>query len=257
MRLGVVGYGNMGSAFAKALRSEYEVLVYDVQEDKRHKALEEGFGVANSLDFLLENSEWLLIAVKPKDAPAVLESLRGKLSSKVILSVVAGLDTKRLQELAGTSKVIRLMPNINALVGSSVIAYALGSGIESQEKERFLKTFSLCGSLYEVEEPMMDAFTALAGSGPAFVFKFLHALALAGVKEGFAYHTALSIALDTVMGSCKLLKELGGNPEEWITKVASPGGTTIEGIKVLEERGFVGIIMECIERTSQKAKKLL
>ncbi len=257
MRLGIVGYGNMGSAFAKALKLLCEVVVYDVREEKRQKALAEGFGVAKDLDFLLEASDWILLAVKPKDAPAVLESLRGKLSSKVLVSMVAGLSLAKITELAGSSKVIRIMPNINALVGSATIAYSFALGIGEVEKEEFLKVFSCCGSLYEVGEEMMDAFTALAGSGPAFVFKFLHGLALAGVKEGFSYETALSIVVDTVMGSCKLLKEMGKNPEEWVTRVASPGGTTIEGIKLLEEKGFVGILMECVERTSQKAKKLL
>ena len=85
----------------------------------------------------------------------------------------------------------------------------------------------------------------------------MHALALAGVREGFSYQLAKSIAIDMLLGSCVLLKVMGGYPEDWISKVASPGGTTIEGIKVLEERGFTGIVMECIQKTSEKAKRLL
>ena len=256
MVLGIIGYGNMGESFAKALKGHVEVLVYDVSEEKRSKALSEGFGVASDLEFLLRNSHWLLVAVKPKDVERLLESLRGKLDRKVLISLVAGLSLERIKELSGTSRVIRLMPNINALVGKAVIAFVCGEAIEESEREKFISLFSHCGSLYELEESLFDAFTALAGSGPAFIFSFIHALSLAGVLEGFSYEKAKAIAIDMVLGSCELLKKLGGNPEEWITRVASPGGTTIEGIKVLEERGFKGIIMECVRRTSEKAKKL-
>ncbi len=256
MVLGIIGYGNMGESFAKALKGHVEVMVYDISQEKRSKALSEGFAVALELDFLLKNSHWLLLAVKPKDVEGVLRGLRDKLKESLLLSLVAGLSLSKLEELSGTKKLIRLMPNINALVGKAVIAFACDQDISKEEKEKFLELFSHCGSLYELEESLFDAFTALAGSGPAFVFSFVHALALAGVMEGFPYERAKSIAIDTVLGSCELLRELGGNPEEWLTRVASPGGTTIEGIKVLEERGFKGIIMECIRKTSEKAKRL-
>ncbi len=256
MRLGIIGYGNMGSSFAKALKDKAHVLVYDISEEKRRKALEEGFGVAKEIEFLLEGSDWLFLAVKPKEVPKVLSFIREGLKDKILISTVAGLSLKRLEELSNTKRLIRIMPNINALVGRAVIAYAFGEGVSEEEKKTFLSLFSSCGSLFELDEPMFDSFTALAGSGPAFVFKFIHALALAGVKEGFPYETAKAIAIHTVLGSCELLKELGGHPEEWIVKVASPGGTTIEGIKVLEEKGFAGIIMECIRQTSEKAKRL-
>ncbi|MEJ5338204.1 MAG: pyrroline-5-carboxylate reductase [Aquificaceae bacterium] len=255
MTLGIIGYGNMGESFARSLREHAEVLVYDISEEKRSEALSEGFGVASDLDFLLRGSQWLLLAVKPKDVESVMKRLSGRLEGKMLISVVAGLSLERLKELSGAEKLIRLMPNINALVGKATIAFACAE-ISEEEKEEFIRLFSHCGNLYELEESLFDAFTALAGSGPAFVFSFVHALALAGVMEGFSYEKAKSMAIDMVLGSCELLKRLGGNPEEWLTKVASPGGTTIEGIKVLEERGFKGIIMECIRRTSEKAKRL-
>ncbi|MEN3028389.1 MAG: pyrroline-5-carboxylate reductase [Aquificaceae bacterium] len=257
MRLGIIGYGNMGESFAKALRRGAEVILYDLSEEKRQRAVAEGFGVAKSMEFLLEHSQWLLLAVKPGDAVEVLKSLRGKLEDRLLISLVAGLSLSRMEELSNTSRLIRLMPNINALVGKATIACAFGNGVENKEKESFLELFSACGNLYELKEDMFDAFTALAGSGPAFVFRFIQALALAGVREGFPYELAKSLALDVVSGSCELLKEKGGNPEEWVVRVASPGGTTIEGIKVLEKEGFAGIVMECIQRTSEKAKKLL
>jgi len=257
MKVGVIGYGNMGESFSKAIKEHVEIVVYDVSEDKRQKALSEGFGVASSLEFLLEVSDWLLLAVKPKDVEGVLREIRDKMGDKLLISVVAGLSLSKMEEMSKTSKIIRLMPNINALVGKATIACAFGGGVKEEEKESFRRVFSKAGSLYEIEENLFDAFTALAGSGPAFAFKFVHALALAGVREGFSYQLAKSIAIDMLLGSCELLKVMGGYPEDWISKVASPGGTTIEGIKVLEERGFAGIVMECIQKTSEKAKRLL
>ncbi|SHK45371.1 pyrroline-5-carboxylate reductase [Thermocrinis minervae] len=256
MRLGVIGFGNMGSAIARAVKKHFsDVIVYDVSQEKSMKALEEGFGVAKDLKFMLANSDFVLLAVKPKDVPSVLTDL--DLGDRVLISIVAGLTLDRLYQLVGhDKKIIRTMPNINVLVGKGVMAYVFGENLTEYEKEFFLKSFSSCASLYPIEEGMMDSFTAIAGSGPAFVFKFISALSLAGVREGFSYELAKSIVIDTILGSCELLKSMGGHPEEWIAKVASPAGITIEGIKVLEERGFSGIVMECIEKTSQKAKRL-
>ncbi|MFN3598738.1 MAG: pyrroline-5-carboxylate reductase [Aquificaceae bacterium] len=257
MKLGIIGYGNMGESFAKALKKHAQIVIYDVSQDKKEKALQEGFGVAKDIVFLLESSQWLLLAVKPKDVAEVLTKLKDNLEDRILISLVAGLSLSRIEEMCGSSRVIRLMPNINALVGKATIALAFGKGVKEEERKTFKELFSNCGSLYELEEPLFDVFTALAGSGPAFAFKFIHALALGGVREGLSYELAKSIAIDMLLGSCYLLKEKGGNPEEWVVKVASPGGTTIEGIKVLEERGFSGIIMECISKTSEKSKKLL
>lgn len=257
MRLGILGYGNMGESFAKALKGYAEITILEIDQRKAEKALVEGFGVAKNIDFLLKASQWLLLAVKPKDAVEVLRDLKERIGDRLLISIVAGLGLSKIEEILGTSKLIRLMPNVNAIVGKATMAVAFGKGVDQEERIKFVELFSKCGGLYELSEDLFDSFTALAGSGPAFVFKFIHALALSGVREGLSYDLAKSIAIDTVLGSCLLLKEKGGHPEDWITKVASPGGTTIEGLKVLEERGFSGIVMECIEKTASKSKRLV
>lgn len=256
MRVGIVGYGNMGSAFASALKEKTQVVVYDVDPAKIDRARQDHVATTESLEFLVWNSDAVLVAVKPKDVPSLLEDLKGLLEERLLVSIVAGLSIEKIQQTLGEKKVIRVMPNVNVLVRRGVMAFWASPQVSSEEKKAFVELFSSCGKLYEIKEDMMDSFTALAGSGPAFVFKFLHAMALSGVMEGFPYSTALSIVLDTVVGSCELLKEMGGVPEEWVLRVASPGGTTVEGIKVLEERGFVGTVMECVRQTSQKAKRL-
>ncbi len=260
MRVGIVGYGNMGSAFAKALSRSVgreNITVFEISGERRERALEEGFGVAKDLHFLLGESDLILLAVKPKDLKGVLEAVKDSIEDKVLISIAAGVDIRTIEEVVGTDgKIIRMMPNINVLVGRGTIAVAQNGKLSEEEFSRILNLFSTCGSLYEIQEDLFDSFTAIAGSSPAFIFSFIDALAMAGVKEGFGYEDALRIVLDTVSGSSQLLKELGGNPNEWITKVTSPGGTTVEGIAYLERKGFKGTVMRCVEKTSEKARKL-
>ncbi|WP_448583754.1 pyrroline-5-carboxylate reductase [Thermocrinis sp.] len=256
MRIGIVGFGNMGSALGEGLSKVWEVIAFDVDSSKSEKALKLGIGWASSLNFLVENVHFILLAVKPKDARMVLENLKGKLKDKVLVSIVAGLSLKKIGEILGEEKVIRCMPNLAVMVGKGTMAYVCNELVSQQEEAQFCEGFSQCGTLYKIEEMLMDAFTSLAGSGPAFVMKFISALCLSGVREGFSYEQAKDIVLDTIEGTLYILKTFGGHPEEWISKVASPSGTTIEGLKVLEDKGFSGILMECIRRSTQRSKEL-
>ena len=260
MRVGVIGFGNMGSAFAQSLSNGVEkerIIVYDKSTDRVKVAKEEGFSVANDLYFLVKESDILLLAVKPKDIPGVLEEIKGEVGGRVIVSIAAGIPIKDIERIVGgDKKVVRLMPNINVLVGRGAIAVTRNRRVGDDEFRALLELFSSCGSLYEIPEELFDGFTALGGSAPAFVFAFIDALAVAGVREGFGYRDSLRIAVDTVLGSAFLLREMGGSPSDWMMKVASPGGTTVEGIAYLEERGFKGTVIGCIERTLWKAKKL-
>jgi len=258
MRVGIVGFGNMGQAFALCLSKKLgkeNVIVTDKIREKRNLAVEMGIAFANDIKFLADSSDVVIVAVKPKDAKEVLEKLKD--FKGIVLSIMAGVSIQKIEEVLGKGKkIVRVMPNVNVAVGSGVMAITDNGNLSEEERNKVEELLLSCGTLYRIDERLFDAFTALAGSGPAFVFSFIDALALAGVHQGFSYEQALRIVLDTVAGSSKLLKEFGLNPNELITKVTSPGGTTIEGIKYLEEKGFKGIVMECINRTSEKAKKL-
>lgn len=259
MRIGIVGFGNMGQAFGLCLSKKVgkeNLVVYDVDPTKRQIAVENGFAVASDIEFLIDASDLIMVAVKPKDAKEVLRKLR-EAGDKIILSVMAGVSISDIQrEVGEDKKVVRIMPNLGVAVGSGVMAITDNGKLTEEERNKVEEVLITCGSLYRIEESLFDSFTALAGSGPAFAFEFIDGLALAGVREGFSYQQALKIVIDTLLGSAKLIKELGGSPSEWIVRVSSPGGTTIEGIKFLEEKGFKGILMGCVEKTTEKAKKL-
>ncbi|RLJ69908.1 pyrroline-5-carboxylate reductase [Hydrogenivirga caldilitoris] len=260
MKVGIVGYGNMGRAFALGLSSSVgreNILIYEVNEVKSKEAVEDGFATAQNLYFLAKNSEILLIAVKPKDVKGVLQEIKSELKDKIVVSVAAGLELSFYEDILGKkAKLVRLMPNINVLVRRGTIAFTHNGNLLEEEVENLVRVFSTCGSIYQLSESLFDSFTALAGSSPAFVFSFIDALALAGVREGFSYEEALSIVLDTITGSAELIRVMGGNPNEWSVRVSSPGGTTIEGLAYLERKGFKGTVMRCVEKTTEKARKL-
>ncbi len=260
MRIGVIGYGNMGSAFARALSKRVgreNIAVYEVNSERKEGALRDGFAVARDLYFLLESSDTVIVAVKPKDVGEVLKGIKDKVEERVVVSIAAGVGIGFIESIIGKDKkIVRLMPNINVLVGKGTVAVTHNGNLTREEYLELKDILSSCGSLYEIPESMFDSFTSLAGSSPAFIFSFIDALALGGVKEGFRYEDALRIVIDTIIGSAQLIKDLGGNPNEWITKVTSPGGTTIEGLAYLERKGFKGTVIRCLEKTSEKAKKL-
>lgn len=257
MKLGIIGYGNMGSAFARALRDQCELMVYDINPDRLKAAKEDGVACASDLYFLLKESDHLMIAVKPKDIPGVLAEIRENMGEKIIISIAAGVEIASIKEMAGGhQRVIRMMPNLGVEVGKGVIAVSYAEGVGDDEREKIKEVFSALGRLYEIPEGMFDSFTAIAGSGPAFVLSFIDAMALAGVREGFPYPLALEIVMETVSGTVELLKNKAVNPDDLVKKVASPGGTTIEGLAYLERKGFKGTVIRCVEKTSEKAKRI-
>ncbi len=260
MRVGIVGFGNMGSALAECISKvigRESITVYDISEEKLKIALEYGFGSAADLYFLCDASDILVVAVKPADAESVLRDTAGRIGEKLIISTVAGLEIGKIYEYTGTKKIIRIMPNINIYVGKGTIAYVCGEDVSKDTENLFLHIMRECGLLLRIKEDMMNAFTALCGSGPAFISEFIRGLILAGIREGFDYKTSLELALNLVEGTALTMIEKNYTPEEIIFLVSSPKGTTIEGVKYMEEKGLAGIVVECIRKAKEKADEIL
>ncbi|MEJ5172917.1 MAG: pyrroline-5-carboxylate reductase [Hydrogenothermaceae bacterium] len=261
-KIGIIGIGNMGQAILEGLveRSgikETDIIVYDLNREKV-KDIVEKYEVASASDvgYLVNLAEIIFIAVKPKDFEyAVKPALNYFNESKTVISVMAGISINKIKSIIGRSKIVRTMPNTPALIGEGVIGVSFDFEEDGTKKE-IVKLLSSLGEVIEIKEELMDCITGLSGSGPAYVFTFIDALAMAGVKMGFPYQDALKIATQTVLGAAKLIKETAEHPAVLRDKVTSPAGTTIYGLHKLEEKGFKDAVISAVEEATNRSKQL-
>jgi pyrroline-5-carboxylate reductase len=254
---GIIGAGNMGRAIGEGLRSiasSAGCAFYDVDGKKAEEAARACGGKSfQDLEGLFKNTETLLIAVKPQHLDALWQKLPQGYQEKKYISIVAGKPISYLREHLHTDRIIRFMPNLAAKVGAAVVAVSFSTGAEEDFKREALKIAAAVGEPVEMPEHLLSAFTGLSGSGIAYVFAFLHALALGGTDAGIPYDQALKIACGTVDGAVKVLRNDGISPSEYLTRVTSAGGTTIRGVKALEAGRFTHTVMEAVRAAAEKA----
>ena len=207
---------------------------------------------------LVKKADYVVLAIKPQDAKQVIHAITSYLNDKkIVISIMAGITTSNILSLAGKPlKIVRVMPNICVKVGEGVIGITSNHVVTKEERGKVQKMLSPLGHFVEVGEELMDAITALGGSGPAFFLLFLEAMIDAGVKIGLARDKAKAISLQVVKGTLKMLEEEKIHPTVMRDMITSPGGTTIAGIAMLEERAFKGSVIEAIERACKRAKEL-
>ena len=207
----------------------------------------------------------VMIAVKPKDVKSVLKQAAQYLTEKkVVISIAAGLSVEDLQRMAEEgcgprgvkTKIIRVMPNTPAMVGAGMSALCRNEYVTEEEFEFVMKIFSGIGSAEEVEESLMDAVTGVSGSGPAYVYLFIEALADGGVLAGLPRAKAVKFAAQTVLGSARMVLEMGRHPGELKDAVCSPAGTTIEGVRALEAERFRHAVMNAVAASAEKSKNM-
>ena len=199
----------------------------------------------------------VFLAVKPNAARAAIEELQGRLSSSAVLvSIVAGLPLARLEQLLPGQPVIRVMPNTPLAAGAGMSAYARGSSARGVPEEKSRTSLSAAGKAVCLEESMMDAVTGLSGSGPAFAFLVIDALADGGVAAGLPRKEALLLAAQTLFGAAKMVLDTGRHPAELRDQVTSPAGTTIAGLRVLEQRAVRGAFLDAVLSAAEKSKVL-
>lgn len=262
--LGVIGTGKMGSALVRGLvkagaLAADRVVVCDA-ERPRAAALAEELGVAlgETNGEVAAASEYLLLAVKPGGVAGVLEEIAPRLSRRqTVASIAAGVTIARMRASLGDAgpAVIRVMPNTPALVGAGVLAVA-APGVEEDRKSRLVRLLAAVGTVVEVEEELMDAVTGLSGSGPAFVFAMIEALAEGGMAAGLPGSMAMQLAVQTVAGAAKLVQQTGAHPEALKNAVASPGGTTVAGLAELERGGFRALVASAVRAAAQRSREL-
>ncbi len=255
-KIGIIGLGNMGGAIAAGLSGSLppeQIHVYDTDPEKSGKI--EGVTVSPFIEEVIETSDILIIAVKTDKVDEILAKLRKY--NGIIVSVAAGIKIETLARGAGIDKkIVRAMPNTPALAGCGMTVICSGENVNSDELENIKTILTYTGKVLILPEKLMDAVTGVSGSGPAYVFTFIQAIADGAVKMGIPRDDALTLAAQTVYGSAKMFLDKKENPIKLRDQVASPGGTTIEAIHVLEKAGFSGIIIDAIEAAVLKSKEL-
>lgn len=261
--IGFIGGGNMAEAIIKGLLRggvpSSSIYVGEPDNDRRRR-ISDTFGVVavSSNKEVARKCTPLVLAIKPQVAQTVLQEIKGEISTdKLIISIMAGVKTEAIEGiLLPGSKVTRVMPNTPALVMEAASAICAGSNAGKEELQLTSHMFELIGKTWIVEEKLLDAVTGLSGSGPAYVFSFIQALSDAGVKCGLPRDVATGLAVQTVVGSARLVAETGEHPAVLREKVTSPGGTTIAGLAVLERNGFSGTIIDAVEAAALRSKEL-
>ncbi len=260
-KVGLIGCGNMGEAIVKGLvRSKTvkstEIIVYDLNPE-RIKYMVEEYNVAGSSSNrrVVENSEIIILAVKPKDLENAVAPIKQFFKGKILISILAGTPISKIKSLIEDVFVVRAMPNTPALIGEGAIGITLEKE-NSQIREKVIKLLSPLGVVVEVDENLMDTVTGLSGSGPAYVFMFIEGLIQGGVKCGLNYNQAKELAVQTVLGAAKMLKETGEHPSILRDKVSSPGGTTIYALHKLEEKGLKNAIISAVEEATKRSREL-
>ncbi len=265
MKIGFIGLGNMARAIIGGILKDKiipakDIIGSDKSADMRKKA-EKDFGITTlaTNKEVVSESDILFFAVKPQFMQDVFDEIKGQVKKNtVIISIVAGKTIGYLEEGLGGGKfkIIRCMPNTPALVGEGCTGVSPNANVTAKELEKALKILSSFGKAHVVSEKLMDAVGAVSGSSPAFVFMFIEAMADGAVAGGMPRAQAYEFAAQAVLGSAKLVLETGKHPGELKDMVCSPGGTTIEGVKVLEECGLRGAIMDAMEAVIEKTQRL-
>ncbi len=252
----------MGGAILSRLAASVDsaaITVYDIDAGRADALSKKtGVAVAKSPEVMAGASDILIIAVKPDAVASALGAIKSALSSDaIIVSIAAGISIAAVEKILGRSvKIVRVMPNTPSMIGEGMSVLSPNGNVDDKSLLEVEQIFSKIGRVLTLPEKLMDAVTGLSGSGPAFVFTFIQALADGGVKLGIPRDKALVLAAQTVMGSARYVLESGEDPMALRGKVTSPGGTTIEGIHVLERSGFSGIVMDAVEKAAQKSERL-
>jgi pyrroline-5-carboxylate reductase len=263
-KIGFIGAGNMAEALVKGLLSsgiftKDQIIMSDVIQE-RLDLVSSLYGVKTTRENtgVVKFSDFVVLAVKPNLIQRVMDEINDFLTlKKVLISIAAGIPTSSIMGDGRKIKIIRVMPNTPALVLAGASVLYCGSSVTQEERKGVKRIFESIGIAYIVEsEDILDAVTGLSGSGPAFVAIFIEALADGGVRMWLPRNMAIRLAAQTVYGTARMVLDGGIHPAELKDRVSSPSGTTIEGIKELEVRGFRGGVISAVEASARRSKEL-
>ncbi len=262
-RLGFVGGGRMAEALisgvlsANLYKSE-QIQVADPDASRLdHLKKEYGVQVGVSNHDVAASSNVVVLAVKPQVMAEALKGISAVSTKQLLISVAAGVRISRIMDACGPhTRVIRAMPNTPAMVGEGMTALAIGPGVGENAVACARRIFGSVGRVVPVDERLMDAVTGLSGSGPAYVFLAIEAMADGGVKMGLPRETAGLLAAQTVLGAARMVLETGQHPARLKDQVTSPGGTTIAGLHRLEQGGLRAVLIDAVEAATKRSQEL-
>ena len=264
MKLGFIGTGNMASAIMGGIIKNNvipaeEIIGADLFAPGRERAQKEyGINVTADNKEVAQKAETIILSVKPQFYESVIADIKDVVTDKqIIITIAPGKTLAWLAEQFGKDvKIVRTMPNTPAMVGEGMTAATPNEHVTKEELDYACKILSAFGKVEVVTEHMMDAVVAVSGSSPAYVFMFIEAMADAAVAEGMPRVQAYQFAAQSVLGSAKMVLETGKHPGELKDMVCSPSGTTIEAVKVLEEKGFRSSIIEAMSACADKSRNM-
>ena len=264
MKIGFIGCGNMGSALASAAIKAVgckDIYVSDFLPEKAQEFCDATGANVSANEEIAKECDYIFLGVKPqvmdKTIDGINHILKNRADDFTVVTMAAGLSIDAIEKMIGAHvPVIRIMPNTPCRVGEGVVLYSTNDRISALKTEAFEKILSKCGTVDRIPENLIDAASAVSGCGPAFVYLFIEALADGGVLCGLPRNKALIYAAQTVKGAAEMVLETGAHPGALKDAVCSPGGTTIEGVKALEDGGFRANAMEAVAAAYEKTLKL-
>lgn len=264
MKIGFIGLGNMAKAMIGGMLENQIVQAGDIVGTARtpetRKSMQDAFGIEirETNAAVARETDVIILAVKPQFLQEVIGEIRDEVSlDKLVISIAAGKSLAWIEEAFGKEiRLVRCMPNTPALVGAGCTGVCVNEQVDQETTDYSIRLMESFGRASLVPERLMDAVGAVSGSSPAYVFMFIEAMADAAVAAGMPRKQAYEFAAQAVYGSAKLVLESGRHPAELKDMVCSPAGTTIQGVRVLEEKGMRGAVMDALLATVEQSKKL-
>ena len=262
MKIGIIGCGNMGQALLEGLiagcyTSRKNIFCCDKDEDKINSIRSRfGVSVTTSNNELVKKSDVIILAVKPQDVDAALQDVLSPMRGKLLISICAGISTQWLQECLGNVSVVRVIPNMPALISQGISAISLGKYATKRDRKLVVSIFSCIGEVVEIKEQLMGAVTAISGSGPAYFFYLAENLIKTAKKLGIPHRTAQRLAIKTALGSAMLMNQAKESPQILRSQVASKGGTTEAAFNVFRKKGLDKTLTLAFKTAARRSKQL-
>jgi len=262
MKIGFIGAGKMGGAILKGLVSsgfakQEDIIASEINEEFAKKvSAEYGVKAITDNNELVKSVDVVIVCTKPFVIKEVLGAIQTFDSSKLVISIAAGISTETIEGIIGDVSVVRVMPNMPAFLAQGMTVLAKGKFTSDAQLEFAREIFSKVGKATILTENLIDAATGISGSGPAFFYLIIEALAKGGEKLGLAPDVALELAAQTAIGSAEMIMQTGKTPETLRVEVTTPGGSTAVGLDVLKEAKVVDTFIETVRATAQKAAEL-